>query len=322
MGQQLPVPDARMQKVIDLLELEDKHLKKLWAIFRKYDKDKSGTVDTKEFYDLVHEKPSVFADSIFELIEVENEGELDFSEFVQAISTYCMFGKEDVLKFCFYIFDRDKNGYIEEDELHALVQMLHQNSLSANLRLSIDKLDTNNDGKVDFKEFKGMNDSYPQVLFPAFRMQANMMMYTLGNTFWMNKRHQLETKRLDLIKKSQKIQAAEEKRLQAIQRREIRRRMGFVRYYVCCLERQKYAMAIQPGGNKMGKANKARLKKEKKTKKDELGDTGPKAGETRDESKRSKRKKKVEAEEKTVASAKRQASRKERSKERKARSRG
>ena len=29
---------------------------------------KSGTVDTREFYMLVHEKPSVFADSIFELI--------------------------------------------------------------------------------------------------------------------------------------------------------------------------------------------------------------------------------------------------------------
>ena len=67
---------------------------------------------------LVHEKPSVFADSIFELIgairkgcvvgfgnlmllcnaDVENEGQLDFSEFVKAVSTYCMFGKEDILK--------------------------------------------------------------------------------------------------------------------------------------------------------------------------------------------------------------------------------
>lgn len=29
---------------------------------------KSGTMDTKEFYELVHERPSVFADSIFEII--------------------------------------------------------------------------------------------------------------------------------------------------------------------------------------------------------------------------------------------------------------
>ena len=37
-----------------------------------------------------------------------------------------------------------------------------------------------------------MNRMYPQVLFPAFRMQSNMMMYTLGTNFWMNRRNQLE----------------------------------------------------------------------------------------------------------------------------------
>ena len=27
-----------------------------------------------------------------------------------AVGTFCMFGKIDLLKFCFYIFDKDKNG--------------------------------------------------------------------------------------------------------------------------------------------------------------------------------------------------------------------
>ena len=47
-------------------------------------------------------------------------GTLDFSEFVQATATYCMFGPEDVRKFCFYIFDKDKNGYDEEESLISL----------------------------------------------------------------------------------------------------------------------------------------------------------------------------------------------------------
>ena len=37
-----------------------------------------------------------------------------------------MFGRDDVRKFCFYIFDKDKNGYIEQDELTALIDMLHE----------------------------------------------------------------------------------------------------------------------------------------------------------------------------------------------------
>lgn len=166
-----------------------------------------------------------------------------------------------------------------------------------------------------------MNDMYPQVLFPAFRMQANMMMYTLGNTFWLDKRHNLEMKRQDIIKKGEKIKKAEEKRLESIQRREIRRRMGFVRYYVCCLERQKYAAAMAPksAADKLGKASKKKLRKEKKSKKDDLGDSKT-AAEDRDKKKREKRGKKEQTGGPTAA--KRQASRKDRSKDRKARARG
>ena len=54
------------------------------------------------------------------------------------------------LPVCFYIFDKDKNGYIEEDELHALVQMLHHNAMNSNLKMSLEKLDNNKDGRIDF----------------------------------------------------------------------------------------------------------------------------------------------------------------------------
>jgi len=74
MGNRPPAPDQRMQETMDLFGLTEKHIAKLWKIFRSYDKDKSGTMDTKEFYELVHERPSVFADSIFEIIDVENDG--------------------------------------------------------------------------------------------------------------------------------------------------------------------------------------------------------------------------------------------------------
>ena len=40
-----------------------------------------------------------------------------------------------------------------------------------------------------------MNAMYPQVIFPAFRMQSNMMMYTLGTNFWLGKRNKLESVR-------------------------------------------------------------------------------------------------------------------------------
>ena len=54
------------------------------SVFTKFDKDKSGTMDMKEFYQLIGEKQSIFGDSIFELIDVDNSGTLDYSEFVAA----------------------------------------------------------------------------------------------------------------------------------------------------------------------------------------------------------------------------------------------
>ena len=71
---------------------------------------------------MINEPRTVFGDSLFELVDIDNNGSLDFSEFVQTLSTYCMFGREDVLKYCFFVFDKDKNGYIEQDELHALIE--------------------------------------------------------------------------------------------------------------------------------------------------------------------------------------------------------
>ena len=83
MGAKVPVPDERMATMIDKLRLSKKDQQKLWTTFMKYDKDKSGTMDMREFYELIGEPQTIFGDSIFELIDVDNSGTLDFSEFVQ-----------------------------------------------------------------------------------------------------------------------------------------------------------------------------------------------------------------------------------------------
>ena len=83
MGAKVPVPDERMATMIDKLRLSKKDQQKLWTTFTKYDKDKSGTMDMREFYELIGEQQTIFGDSIFELIDVDNSGTLYFSEFVQ-----------------------------------------------------------------------------------------------------------------------------------------------------------------------------------------------------------------------------------------------
>jgi Ca2+-binding EF-hand superfamily protein len=65
-----------------------------------------------------------------------------------------MFGRPDVRKFCYYIFDKDKNGYIEQDELTALIDLLHVDDLEINCKSALTKFDTNGDNAIDCEEFQ------------------------------------------------------------------------------------------------------------------------------------------------------------------------
>jgi len=57
---------------------------------------------------------NLFGDAIFDLIDTEDTANIEFGEFVQGVCTFAMFQVVDVLRFSFFIFDKDKNG--EESE--------------------------------------------------------------------------------------------------------------------------------------------------------------------------------------------------------------
>jgi len=220
-----------------MYDLKPKHLRKLFRVFKACDKDRSGSMDTDEFYKLIHENPSIFGDSIFELIDVNNNGSLDFGEFCEAVATYCMFGKEDILKFCFYIFDKDKNGFISPDELQDLVGLLHSYSLSNITQVMKELSGAKGDARISFSRFKAMNDAYPFVLFPAFRIQDTLQRISLGAKFWDH------TKKINKIvrdeiaedERHEKLTAGKEKERQllTLKKAKLRKKNGCFTYYCC-----------------------------------------------------------------------------------------
>ena len=186
----------------------------------------------------------MFGDSIFELIDIDDNNQLDFSEFMTVVSTYCMFGREDVRKFCFYIFDKDKNGYIEADELAALIDLLHDNMLNGNAKTAMEKFDKNGDGKIDFGEFTTMDKEFPMLLYPAYELQNKMMAATLGRKWWMDKQRELDDERIMERKKILDAQKKEEQRKQKLRDKEVKRRMGALQYYLCFWRRGRVAARI------------------------------------------------------------------------------
>ncbi|KAG5191421.1 hypothetical protein JKP88DRAFT_285228 [Tribonema minus] len=104
----LPEPDDRIANCIKALCLNNTELAQAFDIFQAHDTAKKGTIPLATFYKMIGERKSMFGDSIFDLLGVRDTREIDFGEWLQAIVTYCLFDESDVLKYCFYILDREK----------------------------------------------------------------------------------------------------------------------------------------------------------------------------------------------------------------------
>jgi Ca2+-binding EF-hand superfamily protein len=60
---------------------------------------------------------------------------------------------------------QDKNGYIEEDELQALVDVLQGTGSYSNTKQAmLGAFDADGDGKMDFNEFMALTKKFPQML--------------------------------------------------------------------------------------------------------------------------------------------------------------
>lgn len=168
---------------------------KLRKLFASNDKDNSGSLDIDEFYEMFHSTKTPFGDALFQLVELDGDGEfLTFSEFVQVVTTFCLFGPNEVLRFAFNVVDIDSSGFVSLEELDMLAGWLHKGG-PANLNTAIEKIKEKydkGDGNLSFETFKKIYREFPFLFFPAFQLQNNMMHVVFGQKWWDRKRKQLD----------------------------------------------------------------------------------------------------------------------------------
>ena len=230
-------------------------------MFKKHDKERRSIIAISDFYDKIVFVPrTIFCDGLFDLIEAADSESIDFGEFVAAVTTYCLFEIPEVLKFCFFVFDRDKKGFITQEEMRLFVDAMHGNEMSTNVEFALDNLKYRKDGKFDFEEFKGMHHLYPSVLFPAFRSAAqrltsrrdalvmiirrrlqNAMMQAMGGEqFWESKKLELSMQKEDERKREANREAREKAEAYKYREDQVRRHMGSIKYYLMPKNRAKY----------------------------------------------------------------------------------
>jgi|UniRef100_A0A7S4C7L6 serine/threonine-protein phosphatase 2B regulatory subunit len=129
-----------------------------------------GLIDRKEFRQMMVESDSsrnfVFYDALFRSFDRDGSGDIDFSEFVQALALF--HGKaagsqsqEERAKFFFGLYDSDGDGVISKQDLQkVLTEVLEANSVTISPNDAMKLVDnTLPGGKMDLAAFKKSRSS-------------------------------------------------------------------------------------------------------------------------------------------------------------------
>ena len=192
-----------IKEVVKTFGLSPRQLKKLNRQFKRIDLDDSRSIERKELFSALEEEETVVTDAFFKLLDSGGTGRIEFGDFVTVCSTYCVYSRKDILKFCFDCFDTDSSGFIDEDEYKNMCKTVNNGSptFPGNFGNALDMFDQNGDGVIDLNEFIELDRRFPMLMFPAFRLQEKMQRITLGEKQWtkINERIQISRYRIDFM---------------------------------------------------------------------------------------------------------------------------
>lgn len=136
-------------------------------MFVKIDKNNDGSIVKEEFVNGLKEYFTIQdgenfeneLDEIFDIIDADCSGYIEYEEFVRAAICKEKFLDPVILDFAFKYFDKDSSGEITLDEI---VEVFCQNKYNSNntakedFKKIINEVDINGDGNIDFNEFRIM----------------------------------------------------------------------------------------------------------------------------------------------------------------------
>lgn len=138
-------------------KMSEDEIKELSEQFTKLDKNGDGVLTFEEMQAGLHEIGDKFQGElgqIFESIDTDKNGTINYTEFVAAAMEKSMYLKEDKLLDAFKMFDKDRNGKITADELKDILgsdPIFSQNK--EYYEGMIKEADLDGDGEIDYEEF-------------------------------------------------------------------------------------------------------------------------------------------------------------------------
>ncbi|XP_056156564.1 guanylyl cyclase-activating protein 1 [Lampris incognitus] len=116
----------------------------------------------KRFFGLknLSETSNAYVMAMFKTFDMNNDGYIDFMEYVAALSLVLKGGVQQKLRWYFKLYDVDRSGCIDREELLLIIKSIraitgadHDMSAEDFTNMVFDKIDVNGDGELSYEEF-------------------------------------------------------------------------------------------------------------------------------------------------------------------------
>ncbi|KAJ8258786.1 hypothetical protein COCON_G00177980 [Conger conger] len=116
----------------------------------------------KQFFGLKNltESSNAYVHTMFKTFDMNDDGFIDFMEYVAALSLVLKAGVEKKLRWYFKLYDVDGNGCIDRDELLVIIKSIRAiNGTDLDMtdedftNMVFDRIDINGDGELSLEEF-------------------------------------------------------------------------------------------------------------------------------------------------------------------------
>jgi calcium-dependent protein kinase len=162
-------PELKLQQVVIAYLVHNipqlQIIKDAYKIFLTYDENMDGKITKKEMVKVfknilkLNTKVDEEVDNIFKKLDNDNNGYIEYEEFVRASIDKEIFTKEEILQFAFKFFDKDDSGEITVEELKAVFCIGKDKNREISEKVLDDiitKIDTDGDKVISYQEFKDM----------------------------------------------------------------------------------------------------------------------------------------------------------------------
>jgi calcium-dependent protein kinase len=158
-------PELKLQQVVIAYLVHNipqlQIIKDAYKIFLTFDENMDGKITKKEMVKVFKKmlkmtsKVDEEVDEIFKKLDNDNNGYIEYEEFVRASIDKEIFLKEEVLKFAFKFFDKDNSGEITVEELKSVFCLGNDVSEKV-LDKIVEKIDKDGNKVISYQEFSDM----------------------------------------------------------------------------------------------------------------------------------------------------------------------